>query len=128
MDEEHILKKWFADYLNPTYKELKLWMEDSESFEPGQDWDIIIGDEGRLTTFVRLANNDGPQREDIVHYLHVSTANAFNHDRDRILEGIKLVPDTAFSDLLDWKRKVLILLGTPNSFKESEWFDYRYDR
>jgi len=127
MNEELIYKKWFTDYTNPTYRELKLWMEDAESFEPGQDWDIIIGDEGRLTTLVRLANNDGPQREVIVHYLHVATANAFHHDRGRISEGIRLVHDSAFSDLLDWKRKALFLLETPKSFRKSEWFDYRYN-
>ena len=128
MNEELIIKKWFSDYLNPTYKELKLWMLDPESFEPGQDWDIIIAGENMLTTFTRLANYDGPKREDIIHYLHVSTANAFNHDRNQIIEGIKLVPDSAFPDLLDWKKNALFLLENPHSFREKEWFDFRYNQ
>jgi len=128
MNEELVLKKWFRDYLNPTYKELKLWMLDPESFEPGQDWDIIIGDQSRLTIFVKLASIDGPKREEIVHFLHVSTANAFNHDRKQITEGIDLVPYSAFPDLLHWKKKALFLLENPRSFNGKEWFDFRYDK
>jgi len=125
MDEDSILKRWFTDYLNPTYEELKLWMLDPESFEPGQNWDIIIGDGSRLPTFVRLASIDSPQRENIVHYLHVSTANAFYNDQKQILDAVRLVPDDGFTDLLAWKKKALLLLDTPSSFREGEWFDHR---
>lgn len=90
------MERWFVDYLNPTHSELKLWMEDSDAFEPMQDWDLIIGDHMRLPSLVRLANNEGPQREYIVHYLHVSTAVAFSSDRSQITEGIKLVPGDTF--------------------------------
>ena len=128
MDARSIAKRWFSDYLNPTFCELKVWLEDPESFEPEQDWDIIIGGAHRLPVFVRLAINDGPQREFIIHYLHVATANAFYHDRDRIHEGIGLVRDEASTELLEWKRKAMFLLESPKSFREKDWFDYMYNK
>ncbi len=128
MDIEALFKRWFFDYVNPTHGELKLWMEDSESFEPMQDWDLIVGGADRLLSLVRLASNDGPQRKYIVHYLHVSTANAFNDDRDKISEGLELVPGNTFSDLLEWRERTKFLLENPTSFRENEWFDHIYNR
>ena len=127
MNMDSILKRWFADYANPTHKELELWMADPEAFEPMQDWDLVVGNESRLLSLVRLASNDGPQRDHIINYLHVATAVAFSSNRNRIIEGIKLVPEDTFPDLLMWREKATALLDNPVSFREKEWFCHSHN-
>lgn len=127
MNIEVNLKRWFVDYANPTEKELCHWMEDPEAFEAMQDWDLIVGSYQNLHALVRLASNKGPQREYIVHYLHVATAEAFNWSRDAIVEAIKLVPDDTFEDVLEWRIKAKYLLNNPKTYREDEWFAYMYN-
>ena len=127
MEPESILKQWFVDYCNPTEKELRRWMEDPDTFEAMQDWDLVVGTFNNLHALARLANNDGPQRESIVHYLHVATTDSFNMMRDTIKEAIELVPDDAFEDVLEWRSKAEYLLENPKTFQGKKWFEYRYN-
>ncbi len=128
MDSESILECWFVDYCNPTEKELRHWMEDPDAFEAMQDWDLVVGTCSNLHALARLANNDGPQRYSIVHYLHVATADAFRHMRNTIKEAIELVPDDAFEDVLEWRSNAEYLLENPKTFQDKFWLDYRYNR
>jgi len=116
----------FTDYFNPTEEELKAWMEDPNSYEPTQDWDLCVGSFRNLEALVRLAHGKGPQREYIVQFLHVATANAFDHDRDMIEKGISLVPHNTNKHLLDWRRKAEYLLVNPRTFNKEYWFNYMY--
>ena len=124
MDADSILEYWFVDYCNPTEKELRRWMEDPDAYDAMQDWDLLVGKYQNIHALTRLANNDGPQRESIVHYLHVATANSFDAMRDSIREAIDLVPDDAFEDVLKWRSKAEFLLENPRTYREKEWFDY----
>lgn len=126
MDINTIFKKWFADYVNPTHAELQLWMKDPEAFEPMQDWDLIVGCHSMLTALVQLANNEGPQRDYIIHYLYVATASAFNHDRNVITEALSMVPQDAQTEVLHWQEKAAFLLDNPSSYKHKEWMEYLY--
>jgi len=116
----------FTDIFNPTEEELKTWMEEPNSCEPTQDWDLCVGSTSNLESLVRLAHGKGPQREYIVHFLHVATASAFNHDRDMIKKGISLVPHNTNKHLLDWRRKAEYLLENPKTFNQRYWVNYMY--
>ena len=94
--------EWFADCFNPEEAELKKWMEDANAYDPTQDWDLCVGKFDNLKPLVRLAQGKGPQRKYIVHFLHVATADAFNHQRHIIQEGIDLVPHNTHKELLAW--------------------------
>lgn len=128
MDPETIIEHWFVDYCNPTEKELRRWMEDPDAYEAIQDWDLLVGKFQNIRALARLANNDGPQRESIVHYLHVATSDSFNVMRGTIREAIDLVPDDAFEDVLEWRSKAEYLLENPGTYREKEWFDYGYSQ
>ena len=67
-----------------------------------------------------MGSNSGPQREYIVHYLHIATADAFIWSRDIVSEAIKLVPDNTLEDVLEWRSNVEYLLENPKTFRKED--------
>ena len=128
MDIEGIFLRWFLDYANPTETELCNWMEDPEAVEVMEDSDLIVGSSRNLHALVRLASNNGPQREYIVHCLYVATAEAFNWCRDTIGEAINLVPEDTHEDVLEWRSNAEYLLTNPKTYREYEWLGYCFNK
>ena len=121
---EELLKRRFVDYMNPTERELEKWMKDPNVFEPTQDWDLVVGCDSNIHSLARLVCQEAPEREFMVHCLHVSTAEAFNRARETILEAVEIARECPFEDVQEWRRNAVNLVENPKSYNEDDWYDY----
>jgi len=116
----------FNDPYNPTADEIKIWANDKNSFEPEQDWDIIVNWLEYPDLILKLATEDNcPTQNYFIHILYVIIGDFVRSNRHRS-EEIDVLFNKAknydHQNIKIWIERSRYIMKYPKKFKYGDWF------
>lgn len=116
----------FNDPYNPTADEIKMWAYNKNSFEPEQDWDVIVNWLGYPNLILKLAADDNcPTHNYFIHILYVIIGDYVRSNRSRSEEIDVLFNKAKKYDhqyIKIWIERSGYIIKYPGKLKYGDWF------
>ncbi|MFV8228684.1 hypothetical protein [Mycolicibacterium fortuitum] len=110
----------FVDVVNPTLEEIRAWAY-SGSFEPMQDWDLIIADVDNLELLLELVGDPAcSAREYLLGSLYCLVGHSDRTD-PRLLRTAESARASSDAWIATWGRRVCQAAEHPSDFDRTDW-------
>ena len=116
-----------SEWYNPSSDLIKQWAYDDTSFEPEQDWDIIIHDLPYENLYAQLASdNHCPKADYFLHLLYFTIGHSVRQgvtdETTKRVNHVTCATRSHSSVLLSlFRERVASLMKDPSSFSYDDW-------